>query len=189
MDLPLAFDSQLATQLFVNGIVLGSLYALIALGYSMVYGILKLLNFAHGDIYMVGAFLGYGVFTQLGAPLSPIVSIVPLLILTFLAGMLGAGALGVVVERFAYRPLRNAPRIAPLISALGVSFFLENSVLLLTQGNRYNYSAFELGGNPNTRVPGALFRPLFHVAGRPVTVVQVLVVGTSVGLMVALMLL
>ena len=88
-----------AFELLRNGIVLGSLYALIALGYSMVYGILKLLNFAHGDIYMVGAFLGYGVFTQLGAPLSPVVPIVPLLILTFLAGMLGAGALGVVVER------------------------------------------------------------------------------------------
>ncbi len=159
-----------AFELLRNGIVLGSLYALIALGYSMVYGILKLLNFAHGDIYMVGAFLGYGVFTQLGAPLSPIVSIVPLLILTFLAGMLGAGALGVVVERFAYRPLRNAPRIAPLISALGVSFFLENSVLLLTNGNRYNYNAFELGGNPNTGLPGTLFHPAFSVAGRPVTV-------------------
>src|SRR5437660_6038705 len=176
-------------QLAVDGVTLGSVYALIAIGYSMVYGILKLLNFAHGDIYMVGAFLGYGVLTSLGGPLSPSIAMVPLLILMFLAAMLGAGALGVVVERFAYRPLRNAPRIAPLISALGVSFFLENSVLLLTQGNRYNYSAFELGGNPNTGVPGPLFRPLFHVAGRPVTVVQVLVVGTSVGLMVALMLL
>ena len=98
-------------QNLLNGIASGSIYALIALGYTMVYGILRLINFAHGDIYMVGAFLGYGVFTELGAPLSPVVSIVPLLILTFLAGMLGAGALGVVVERFAYRPLRNAPRI------------------------------------------------------------------------------
>ena len=178
-----------AFELFRNGVVLGSLYALIALGYTMVYGILKLLNFAHGDIYMVGAFLGYGVFTQLGAPLSPSVSIVPLLILTFLAGMLGAGMLGIVVERFAYRPLRNAPRIAPLISALGVSFFLENSVLLLTNGNRYNYSAFELGGDPNTGLPGTLFDPVFSVDGRPVTVVQVLVVSTSVGLMIALTLL
>ncbi len=178
-----------AFELLRNGIVLGSLYALIALGYSMVYGILKLLNFAHGDIYMVGAFLGYGVFTELGAPLSPVVSIVPLLILTFLAGMLGAGALGVVVERFAYRPLRNAPRIAPLISALGVAFFLENSVLLLTNGNRYNYNAFALGGDPNTGLPGTLFDPVFSVDGRPVTVVQVLVVATSVGLMVALTLL
>jgi branched-chain amino acid transport system permease protein len=168
--------------------VLGSLYALIALGYSMVYGILKLLNFAHGDVYMVGAFLGYGVLTTLGGPLAPKIALVPLLILMFAVAMLGAGALGVVVERFAYRPLRNAPRIAPLISALGVSFFLENSVLLLTQGKRYNYSAFELGGNSSTGAPGPLFRPVFHVDGRPVTVVQVLVVGTSVALMIALML-
>jgi branched-chain amino acid transport system permease protein len=178
-----------AFELLRNGVVLGSLYALIALGYSMVYGILKLLNFAHGDIYMVGAFLGYGVLTTLGGPLAPKIAIVPLIILMFLAAMLGAGALGVVIERFAYRPLRNAPRIAPLISALGVSFFLENSVLLLTNGNRYNYSAFELGGNATTGAPGPLFRPAFHVAGRPVTVVQVLVVTTSIGLMVALMLL
>ena len=177
-----------AFELLRNGVVLGSLYALIALGYSMVYGILKLLNFAHGDIYMVGAFLGYGVLTSLGGPLAPSIPLAPLLILMFLAAMGGSGALGVVVERFAYRPLRNAPRIAPLISALGVSFFLENSVLLLTNGNRYNYSAFELGGNPNTGVPGPLFRPVFHVAGRPVTVVQVLVVCTSIALMVALML-
>jgi branched-chain amino acid transport system permease protein len=70
-----------------------------------------------------------------------------------------------------------------------VSFFLENSVLLLTQGNRYNYSAFELGGNPNTGIPGPLFRPVFHVDKRPVTLVQVLVVGTSIALMVALMVL
>ena len=142
-----------AFELLRNGVVLGSLYALIALGYSMVYGILKLLNFAHGDIYMVGAFLGYGVLTTLGGPLAPKMA------------------------------------IAPLISALGVSFFLENSVLLLTIGNRYNYNAFELGGNPTTGVPGPLFRPVFDVAGRPVTVVQVLVVSTSIGLMVALMLL
>ena len=178
-----------AFELLRNGIVLGSLYALIALGYSLVYGILKLLNFAHGDIYMVGAFLGYGVLTSLGGPLSPSIGIAPLIILMFAAAMLGAGALGVVVERFAYRPLRNAPRIAPLISALGVSFFLENSVLLLTQGNRYNYSAFELGGNPNTGIPGPLFRPVFHVDKRPVSLVQVLVVGTSIALMVALMVL
>jgi branched-chain amino acid transport system permease protein len=178
-----------AFELLRNGIVLGSLYALIALGYTMVYGILKLLNFAHGDIYMVGAFLGYGVFTRLGAPLSPSLSLVPLLILTFLAAMLGAGGLGVAVERFAYRPLRNAPRIAPLISALGVAFFLENSVLLLTNGNHYNYNTFELGGNPNTGLPGTLFHRAFSVAGRPVTVVQVLVVSTGLALMLALTLL
>src|ERR1700757_4735605 len=110
----------------VAGIVHGCVYALIALGYSMVYGILKLLNFAHGDVYMVGAFIGYGILTVFGAPPG---SSIPLWLLISL--MLGCALLGVVIERFAYRPLREAPRIAPLISALGVSFFLQNSALLL----------------------------------------------------------
>jgi branched-chain amino acid transport system permease protein len=176
-------------ELLRNGIVLGSVYALIALGYTMVYGILKLLNFAHGDIYMVGAFLGYGVLSVLGGPLAPTIALVPLIILMFVGAMLGAGALGVAVERFAYRPLRNAPRIAPLISALGVSFFLANSALLLTQGQRYNYSAYQLGGDAETGLPGPLVEPAFSVLGRPVTVVQVLVVSTSIFLMVALTLL
>ena len=101
----------------------------------------------------------------------------------------GSGLLGVAIERFAYRPLRNAPRIAPLISALGVSFFLANSVLLLTQGQRYNYSAYQLGGDAETGLPGPLVEPAFSVLGRPVTVVQVLVVSTSIFLMVALTLL
>jgi branched-chain amino acid transport system permease protein len=178
-----------AFELLRNGLVLGSLYALVALGYTMVYGILKLLNFAHGDIYMVGAFLGYGVLSILGGPIAPTIAMVPLILLMFAGGMLGAGVLGVVVERFAYRPLRNAPRIAPLISALGVSFFLANSVLLLTQGQRYNYAAYQLGGNAQNGLPGPLVDPVFSVLGRPVTVVQVIVVGTSLLLMVALTLL
>src|SRR5438876_5649152 len=118
----------------VAGLTTGSLYALLALGYTMVYGILKLLNFAHGDVYMVGAFLGFGVLTQLGGPTALAIGIVPAIALMFAAGMAGSGVLGVAIERFAYRPLRNAPRIAPLITAIGVSFFLENSVQLLTHG-------------------------------------------------------
>jgi branched-chain amino acid transport system permease protein len=177
-----------AFELFRNGLVLGSLYALIALGYTMVYGILKLLNFAHGDVYMVGAFLGYGILTLLHGPLNPAIGIVPLILLMFFVAMVGAGTLGVAVERFAYRPLRNAPRIAPLISALGVAFFLENSTQLLTQGTRYTYNGFQLGAK-NSLSLGPLFKPVFHVDGRPVTVVQVLVVSTAVGLMIALILL
>ena len=180
-----------AFQLLRNGIVLGSLYSLIALGYTMVYGILKLLNFAHGDVYMVGAFLGYGVLISLtnksllGA-LTPTIGLVPPILLMFAAGMGGSGVLGVAVERFAYRPLRNAPRIAPLISALGVSFFLENSAQLMTNGFQYNYSALNLGAKNNNF--GPLFKPVFSVAGNPVTVVQVLVVGAAVTLMAALIL-
>src|ERR671934_974801 len=115
----------------VAGLTLGSLYALLALGYTMVYGILKLLNFAHGDVYMVGAYIGYFVLTALGGSLSPDVPTVLLIVLMFGAAMTGCAVLGVVIERFAYRPLRRAPRIAPLISALGISFFLANSMQLL----------------------------------------------------------
>jgi branched-chain amino acid transport system permease protein len=173
-----------AFQLLRNGLVLGSLYSLIALGYTMVYGILKLLNFAHGDVYMVGAFLGFGVLTAFGGALNPGIPIVPLIILMFAVAMAGSGVLGVAIERFAYRPLRNAPRIAPLISALGVSFFLENSAQLITGGTQYTYNGFELGGKNGNF--GPLFDPVFSVAGNPVTVVQVLVVGTAVTLMTAL---
>src|SRR6266436_1068773 len=108
----------------VAGLTLGSLYALLALGYSMVYGILKLLNFAHGEVFMIGSYIGFFVLTALGGTANPSVPVALLVILMFAAAMIGSGVLGVVIERFAYRPLREAraPRIAPLISALGVSF-------------------------------------------------------------------
>jgi branched-chain amino acid transport system permease protein len=176
-----------AFQLLRNGIVLGSLYALIALGYTLVYGILKLLNFAHGDVYMVGAFLGYGVLTAFGGALNSGIPLVPLILLMFGAAMLGSGTLGVAIERFAYRPLRSASRIAPLISALGVAFFLENSAQLLTGGTVYSYDALELGGKNGNL--GPLVSPVFSVDGNPVTVVQVLVVATAVALMVGLVVL
>jgi branched-chain amino acid transport system permease protein len=131
-------------QLTVNGIILGSIYALIALGYSLVYGILKLLNFAHGDVYMIGSFIGFGVLTLLGGPLSPAIPVALLVLCMFVAAMLGSGVLGLAIERFAYRPLRDAPRIAPLISALGVAFFLENSVLLLFGADYRNYDGYDL---------------------------------------------
>ncbi len=177
-----------AFQLFRNGLVLGSLYALIALGYTMVYGILKLLNFAHGDVYMVGAFLGYGVLTRLHGPLSLSIGIVPAVALMFAVGMGGSGVLGVAIERFAYRPLRNAPRIAPLITAIGVSFFLENSVQLLTNGFQYTYDPFDLGKKGNEEF-GPLYHTVFTVDGNPVTVVQIFVVGAALVLMAALVLL
>ena len=179
-----------AFELFRNGLALGSLYALIALGYTMVYGILKLLNFAHGDVYMVGAFIGYGVLSAFGGSPSPSIALVPLIVLMVLAAMLGAGALGVVIERFAYRPLREAPRIAPLISALGVSFFLQNSMLLLFGAQFRSYDPFQLGSpDPELFVTGPLVDPLFRIAGVNVQVIQVVVVATTVGLMVALTLL
>jgi branched-chain amino acid transport system permease protein len=144
-------------QLTLNGVTLGAVYALIALGYTMVYGILKLLNFAHGDVYMVGSFIGYGVLTSLGGSANPSVPIWLLITLMLLAAMLGAGVLGVAIERFAYRPLRAAPRIAPLISALGVSFFLQNSALLLFGASFRNYDPFTLFGFGGVHFGSAVF--------------------------------
>src|SRR2546428_7998572 len=115
-------------QQLVNGLETGSLYALIALGYTLVYGILEMLNFAHGDVFMVGAFLGAGVagyFVHNGVASAPGALVV---ILMIVIGMGGAGLLGVGIERFAYRPLRNANRLAPLITAVGMSLFLESMV-------------------------------------------------------------
>jgi branched-chain amino acid transport system permease protein len=131
-------------QLLVNGLTLGSVYALVALGFSMVYGILKLLNLAHGDVLMVGAFIGWGVLGWLGGAQDPSVAVWMLILLMVLVAMAGCGFLGVAIERFAYRPLRRAPRIAPLISALGVSFFIQNSVLLLFGANFRSYESFDM---------------------------------------------
>ena len=165
----------------------GSLYALIALGYTMVYGIMKLLNFAHGDVYMIGAFIGFGVLNAFGGSPSPSLALLPLIVLMFVAAMLGAGALGVVIERFAYRPLRASPRLAVLITALGVSFFLQNSMLLLFGAQFRSYESFQLGSaNPDAFEPGQLVEPLFTVAGVNVQMIQVAVVATSVALMVML---
>src|SRR5437763_1851858 len=170
-------------QELVNGLTTGSLYALIALGYSMVYGILKLLNFAHGDIFMVGAFIGYGLLTVLGGPDAIAINIVLLLLLMFICAMLGGGLLGVMIERFAYRRLRNAPRIAPLITALGVSFFLENAALLVLGAQYQSYNSYSWKG-------GELWLRGFTLgAGVHVAVAQVIVVVGTVVLMVLLTLL
>jgi branched-chain amino acid transport system permease protein len=127
-------------QTIVNGVVTGCIYALIALGYTMVYGVLKLLNFAHGDVYMVGAYIGYFVIQWFGGPNALSIPVPLLILLMLVIAGLGTGLLGVAIERFAYRPLRDAPRIAPLITALGVSFVLENTVLLLFGGFTRSYS-------------------------------------------------
>ncbi|HEX4657608.1 MAG TPA: branched-chain amino acid ABC transporter permease [Streptosporangiaceae bacterium] len=131
-------------QELVNGVTNGALYALVALGFSMVYGVLKLLNFAHGDLYMVGAFIGYFVIQWFGGPTALKIPVPLLLLIMFVLAAGVVGGLGVVIERFAYRPLRDAPRIAPLITAIGVSFFLENAALLLfgAQQRIYNTADF-----------------------------------------------
>jgi branched-chain amino acid transport system permease protein len=161
--------------LTVSGVTLGSVYALIALGYSLVYGILKLLNFAHGDVYMIGAFMGFFMLRWLGGPVDPSVTAWMAVVLMFLFAMATCGGLGVVIERFAYRPLRNAPRIAPLISALGVSFFLQNSALLLFGAAFRDYDTFDLVGAKT-----------FHYKDVFLSVPQVLTIVSAIGLMIVL---
>lgn len=111
-------------QQMVNGIALGSVYALIALGYTMIYGIVKLINFAHGDILMVGAFAGYFVLGAMGVS-------VPTMIIAFIVSMVVCAIFGVVIEKTCYKPLRKAPRINVLITAIGVSIVLENGARVI----------------------------------------------------------
>jgi branched-chain amino acid transport system permease protein len=166
-------------QLTIDALTLGSVYALIALGYTLVYGVLKLLNFAHGDVFMVGSFIGYGTLQLLGGTTNPIVPIWALLVLVTLAGMAGCAVLGVVIERFAYRPLRDAPRIAPLISALGVSFFLANSMQLLFGATPRNYDTFSLSN-------GALYLRGIDIGNVRLPLLRIITICSAFVLMVLL---
>ena len=114
-------------ELFFGGLTRGSIYALIALGYTLVYGIIELINFAHGEIYMIGAFTALIVAGVLGIYGFPAVAI---LIIASLVAILWAAAYGFTVEKVAYKPLRGAPRLSPLISAIGMSIFLQNYIIL-----------------------------------------------------------
>ncbi len=134
-------------QQLVNGVTLGSMYALIALGYTLVYGILLMINFAHSEMFMCGAYVGLGVLTVLTNEKLPAsqfftgssFGLIVLFLITFAVAMVAIGILGVVIERVAYRPLRHAPRLAPLISAIGVSIFLQNAVLLWVDSKAIPY--------------------------------------------------
>ncbi len=143
-------------QQLINGLAIGAVYALIALGYTMVYGVLKFINFAHGDVYMVGAVIGYALavfFLHAGAP--PGVT----LTLIFLGAMLGCAILGFFIELLCYRPLRNRPRLVALITAIGVSLLLENFF--------QNPAIF--GANPRTMPHMFDIKPvfIFHVGSSP----------------------
>jgi branched-chain amino acid transport system permease protein len=161
------------TQQLINGLALGAVYALIALGYTMVYGILQLINFAHGEIYMLGAYLGIivlGALTYLGLtayslPLS--------LLFTVIISMFFCAAYGAVIERVAYRPLRNASKLAPLISAVGMSIILQNFVML-AQGKEYK------------NLPPLFPSQGVTIFGANVSPVQVFILTASVLIMVGL---
>lgn len=158
-------------QVIWDGLFVGSFYALIALGYSMVYGIIKLLNFAHGDIYMVGAFIGYQLLISFGGSFQAMGLIS--LIIVMMISMLLTGTIGVVVEKLAYRPLRGAPRLAVLITAVGASFALEYGVAAIA--------------SPNPRgFPVRLDGQTLFVLGARVTIPQIILMVVAGALMLAL---
>jgi branched-chain amino acid transport system permease protein len=162
-------------QQLVNGLTLGCVYAIVALGYTMVYGIIQLINFAHGEVVMIGAMVAFSVITALAGSGLPPVAIV-------LAGVLAAipacMAVGYTVERVAYKPLRNAPRLAPLITAIGISIILQHLALLIWSRN-------------NIPFPQLIEIVPIHLTSSPnsatITNVQVAIILTSVAMMAGLL--
>ncbi len=163
-------------QQLINGLSLGGIYALIALGYTMVYGIIELINFAHGDIYTLGTFFSLATLSLLGV--SGELHGLPLLgvaVLTILVSMLLCGLTGVIIERLAYRRLRNAPRLAPLITAIGMSFILENIM------------QYWKGPAP-IPVPQFIPNPSFQIGPIAIAAKQILVIVLAIVMMIALQL-
>ena len=146
-------------QQLLNALQLGSIYALIALGYTMVYGILTMINFAHGDVFMVGAFLCFLAAVYLDLPFLPVL----------LLSMVGTALLGMTIERLAYKPLRHAPRVSAIITALGVGLFLENFTLALSP---YPKS-----------IPPLLETTTWDLGGVSLSSLQVIIIFLSLGLM------
>jgi len=146
-----------------NGIALGSIYALTAIGYTMVYGIIRLINFAHGDIYMIGAFLSLTALTLFNMPLVP----------AFLFGMAGAALFGIVIAKFAYSPVFKAPRINLFLSAVGVAIFLENFAMLVW-------------GPETQSFPDVITNKAYNILGLRITTLQLIILGTTIVLVAIL---
>src|SRR5215469_17908706 len=165
-------------QQLVFGITLGTVYGLIAIGYTMVYGVLFMINFAHGDIFMIGAYVGWALLGVLFAshtvPLHPMV-ILPLLLI---AAMMVTGLLGLLLERLAYQPLyqRGATRLGPLISAVGASIFLQNAVMLIAGAHEKVYMTYAV-------FPRAW---RYSLGGISISVLVLVIAGVALAMMVAL---
>ena len=171
---------EVLVQQTINGLTRGAVFALVALGYTMVYGIIGLINFAHGDVFMLGLFISLSYFTLFGMAKTllgwQLVTVLPLI---FLATMLTTAGINVAVDRLAYRPLRHAARLAPLITAIGVSFMLENAALLWKGPSPIAY--------PDILASVDILREWFGIDTLIfVTTKDLLVVGTTVPLMVGL---
>ena len=163
------------TQQLINGLALGAMYALLALGYTMVYGILRLINFAHGEVYMLGAYLSIIVLGLLTAAGLPAYSLTLTIGITIIVSMTFCAMYGATIERAAYRPLRGAGKLTPLISAVGVSIILQNFAML-SQGKEHKY------------LPPVVSFEGFTLLGARISLVEVFILSISVALMVALQL-
>ena len=162
-------ELELFLQQVLNGLTLGMVYALIALGYTMVYGVIQLINFAHGEIFMVGAYLALSViwfFSSLwaGAPAWIVLAAL------FVVSIVGSACLGATVERVAYKPLRGSPKLAALITSIGVSFFLQNAVMLIY-------------GSKEQSVPEIIPPVYFSRGVFSVSLIQAVIFGCSIGFM------
>ena len=163
-------------QMVVNSLQLGSFYALIALGYSLVYGVLLLFNFAHGDVFMVGAYIGLFIATGLLAFLGFTSLVLPgwlVLVLTILLAMFFTSFVGVTIERIGYRPLRNAPRASAAITGLMIGIILETSNLALLGAERYSF-------------PTLIETTIYHIGGVSITNKKIMIVVVAILLMLAL---
>jgi branched-chain amino acid transport system permease protein len=153
-------------QQIINGLVLGSMYALVALGYTMVYGIIGLINFAHGDVLMVGALTSWTLIGWMSNAWAGMPGWLLLLVATLIA-MVVCGALNYAIEKLAYRPLRNSPRLAPLITAIGMSLLLQTFAMIIWAPNPKSY-------------PSTLSREPIEFAGAVISVTQITILATTV---------
>ncbi len=161
-------QSSLFLQQLVNGVTLGGVYALIAVGYTMVYGVIQLINFAHGEIYMLGAFLAYTMVTVLGLPFFA----------AFVLTILTCACFGIILDFVAYRPLRKAPRLAALITAIGMSIFLQNLALMIWGSQIKSY--------PRDVLPPLFSRPAWSMGDVTLSWLQVFILSITVLSMVIL---
>ena len=167
------FSPEIIIDQIINGLTIGGVYALIALGYTLVYGVLFMINFAHGEIFMFGSFGGFAVLTTFVnsgfAEAHPALSIIA----AFLAAMIISSLLGALLERVAYRPLRNAPRLAPLISAIGASIFLQNVMMLIIKARMQVY-------------PDVITEEFIEIGEVSISYFQIFIIAGSVFLMTGL---
>lgn len=159
-------------QQVINGLTTGSVYALVALGYTMVYGVIQLINFAHGEVVMIGAMVAFSVITALAGSATPLPPAV-ILLAGVAAAIPACMTIGYLLERVAYRPLRHAPRLAPLITAIGMSIILQHLALLVWSRNPLAF-------------PQIVDNPVFTIGGAAITGVQIAIILLSVVLMAAL---